>query len=791
MNAMSEMVSSFNELTIEQRPFAGGKGGTLARLYQAGYPVPNGFVIKPSAFDGDSLKPEAWSQTLDHINRMRKANKEITFAIRSSAQSEDSKKASFAGEFETVLNVRTDNEIMEAIHVVRRSRLSPRVKIYSKVKGLDTTQEIAVIVQKMVQSDIAGVLFTADPVTGSRSTMTGNFVLGLGDKLVSGEADAHGFIFKMPNGLYEGPPELNSVAKNLFTIARRLENNLGSPQDIEWAVAQGELFLLQSRPITTLESYEPTIDMWNDSLTGEYLWVNSGFGENLPGVMSPSTWSLWQIFLVDMLEWKWVGIPAVGNICCRPYMNMSLIYTIMRKIYGEKKALQLLEPTFGLIPDVEIPTVPMSYIGLLTTIIPGEFKWQLKLRKLTKEIPRFIESSVLRCNDLKQKIQETDDKSELISLWYNDVKPYFMEAGFMLKTINEHYTKPWINLSGELIKLMGKADSDLLLSTIGGISEQLASLGLMTGLSKIIRGEMSREEYIEEFGHRCQYEWHLLEPRPYEDPSWLEKQLEDFNVSPVDVEALLEKRQPVYEAAWKRFQEKYPGKSKSIKKRAHKFAKMSHTREDIRSEMSRTVGVIREWFLRAGELTSMGEDVFFLYYQELLDVLSGDSSSITHISARRETYTKIIALPPYPSIIIGGFDPIQWASDPNRRNDIFDSRAPIQLISESDTITGNPGSGGQVEGTVRIINTLEEGNQLQKGEILVTKTTNVGWTPLFPRAAAVVTDVGMPLAHAAIVARELGIPAVVGCSNATTRLQTGYRVLVDGGQGIVKILSTT
>jgi phosphohistidine swiveling domain-containing protein len=791
MKTMIKMVSFFNELTIEQRPFAGGKGGTLARLYQADYPVPDGFVIMPLAFEGDDLKPEAWSQTLDHINKMRKGDKNLSFAIRSSGHSEDSEKASFAGEFETILNVRTDDEIMNAIHIVRRSRSSPRVKAYSETKGLGATHDLAVIVQKMIQSDIAGVLFTAEPVTGNRSTMTGNFVLGLGDKLVSGEAAAHDFIFKAPNGRYVGPPELDSVAKNLFTIARRLENDLGTPQDIEWAVAQDKIFILQSRPITTLISHKTTIEMLNDSLTGEYLWVNSGFGENLPGVMSPSTWSVWQIFLVDMLEWKWVDVPAVGNICGRPYMNMSLIYSVTRKIYGDKKAKQFLEPTFGVIPDVEIPTVPMSYMGLLTTIIPGEFKWQLKLRKLTKEISRFLESSVSRCNDLKQKIRETDDKSELISLWHNEVKPYFMEAGFMLKTINEHYTRPWINLSGELINLMGKADADLLLSTVGGTSEQLASLGLMIGLSKIVRGEMSREEYIEQFGHRCQYEWHLLEPRPYEDPSWLEKQLDDFNASPVDVEALLKKRQPAYEAAWKRFREKYPHKSESIKKRTHKFAKMSHTREDIRSEVSRTVGVIREWFLKAGELTSIGEDVFFLSYKELLNVLSGDNSSTAFIPARRENYTELIALPPYPSIIIGSFNPFQWASDPNRRNDVFNSRAHIQLISVSDTITGNPGSGGQVEGTVRIINTLEEGNLLQKGEILVTKTTNVGWTPLFPRAAAVVTDVGMPLAHAAIVARELGIPAVVGCSNATTRLQTGDRVLVDGEQGIVKILSDT
>jgi phosphoenolpyruvate synthase/pyruvate phosphate dikinase len=144
-------------------------------------------------------------------------------------------------------------------------------------------------------------------------------------------------------------------------------------------------------------------------------------------------------------------------------------------------------------------------------------------------------------------------------------------------------------------------------------------------------------------------------------------------------------------------------------------------------------------------------------------------------------------LPPYPAVIIGRFDPIQWTADPNRRSDFFNSRAPITSPG-SNTIKGFAGAVGCVEGTVRRLDSAEEGGQLRPGEVLVTMTTNVGWTPLFPRAAAIVTDVGAPLSHAAIVARELGIPAVVGCGDATMRLHTGDRVLVDGGQGIVRIL---
>jgi pyruvate,water dikinase len=141
-------------------------------------------------------------------------------------------------------------------------------------------------------------------------------------------------------------------------------------------------------------------------------------------------------------------------------------------------------------------------------------------------------------------------------------------------------------------------------------------------------------------------------------------------------------------------------------------------------------------------------------------------------------------------IIRGRFDPFQWATDPNRRNDVYDMQAPITSV-QSHAITGFAGAAGRVEGTVRCLTRPEEGVHLKPGEILVAVTTNVGWTPLFPRAAAVVTDVGAPLSHAAIVARELGIPAVVGCADATTRLRTGDRVRVDGGQGVVEILDAS
>ena len=211
---MTDMIRPFNELTAEQQSLGGGKGGTLAKLRQAGYPVPDGFVVLPRAFAGDELTTEAWMQARTHLAHMRKADRRIAFAVRSSALSEDSAQASFAGEFETVLDVHSDEMIREAIHTVRRSRHSERVRAYSEAKGIDAAHEIAVVVQQLVRADISGVLFTADPVSGSPAQMTGNYVYGLGDELVSGEVEPYTFTLERPKGRYDGPPDMNRFARS-------------------------------------------------------------------------------------------------------------------------------------------------------------------------------------------------------------------------------------------------------------------------------------------------------------------------------------------------------------------------------------------------------------------------------------------------------------------------------------------------------------------------------------------------------------------------------------------------
>jgi phosphohistidine swiveling domain-containing protein len=341
----------------------------------------------------------------------------------------------------------------------------------------------------------------------------------------------------------------------------------------------------------------------------------------------------------------------------------------------------------------------------------------------------------------------------------------------------------------EFENLLGDSDANALLSGVSTGSDPIASVGMLMDLIKVSRGEMSRADYLQRYGHRGPHEMELSTPRPAENPAWFDRRLAEIESGQIDVPAMLAAQRRRHEAAWERLKAKVPRKAKSYRQKLERMAAASKMREASRSEAVRLLGVYRAFALRAGELTGLDNDIFFLSLEEVVAALSRDKSAVDFIPARRETHARYSALPPYPTLIRGRFDPFLWAADPNRPSDYYDARAPITAPA-SEPITGFAGAAGIVEGPVRRLDSPEESGQLQPGEILVTTTTNIGWTPLFPRAAAIVTDVGAPLSHAAIVARELGIPAVVGCGNATMRLRTGDRVLVNGGQGTVEILDS-
>jgi len=407
----------------------------------------------------------------------------------------------------------------------------------------------------------------------------------------------------------------------------------------------------------------------------------------------------------------------------------------------------------------------------------------MALKVKPREVRTFIASCPGWCAAMRTRIQQAATPIEFANLWQGELRPYFGRAWRMVRATLESNGV----LRQSLIQLVGSADANALLSNLSGAG-QLASLGPLVGISKMARGEINRTAYLEQYGHRGPHELELSIPRPVEDPTWLDQQVAMLVKSPVDVDALLARQRAEFDAAWKRLIQRHPHKRKSLQRQIKLAAASARLREETRSEATRIVWVLRELALRVSEWIDFEDrqDVFFLSLDEMIAVLSGDQAALAFIPARKVLYARYSALPSYPAIIIGRFDPFQWAANPNRRSDIYVAHSTA--IIKPAAITGFAGAVGVVEGLVRRLDRVEEGDQLKPGEILVTATTNVGWTPLFTLAAAVVTDVGAPLSHAAIVARELGIPAVVGCGNATLHLHTGDQVRVNGGQGTVEIL---
>lgn len=534
--------------------------------------------------------------------------------------------------------------------------------------------------------------------------------------------------------------------------------------------------------------YDPTTGEYNDSLNGDYLWSSVNIREAAPDVMTPYTWSRMRNGYARMILLP--GYLQVGNICGRIYFNVSVQSTTYQALWQRHTFDDEARELFGIDPkdfgEWNIPPIPISLRDRVLVILNG-FRFMAKIRKSTQDTQNFLDTNPGWCENQHQ-ILPVLEKDGLVR-WSNDVlRPYLVKHFWCVMGSVITQTTFVGKLRRDLLSIASPDDTIALLSSVSTEDEFLSSLGIVANLDKLRRGKMSREEYVKKYGHRGPHEAEMSIPRPAEDPNWIDEQLDGLKRTPADVETLLQEQRTRHEAVLKNRQKASPRKFDSFLQRIKEAARLTRLGEAARSEYIRIFRVVRAFVLRAGALYGMDEEAFFLEHDEIIRLLNGQDETTSQIPARKTAYQEIFALPEYPTLIVGNFDPFTWAADPNRRTDIYDANQRIkkQLTNQ---IKGMPGSAGQAEGRVRIVESPEEGNQLQPGEILVAVTTNVGWTPIFPRAAAVVTDVGAPLSHAAIVARELGIPAVVGCGNATMLLKTGDRVHVDGGRGIVEILN--
>jgi pyruvate,water dikinase len=828
----------------------GGKGQSLARMASAGFPVPNGFHITTAAYLDfiaahhleDAIKAQlatvsdpadpatdqaasaiaalitGWeipSVMAADILRAYQRLGSPPVAVRSSATAEDLPEASFAGQQETFLNVAGAEQLLDAVRNCWASLWTARALTYRAQRQIRSDKiSIAVVVQELIDAEASGIAFTADPVTGDDTMVEINAAWGLGEAVVGGQVTPDTITVErasrrimrtvintktvmtqitdgsvggkpVPRNRQNAPVLTESQTLQLVDLAIMVEDLSKDPVDIEWCRKGDQLFVLQARPITSAIHPDP----WNDSRSGDFLWTNTNVGEAIPDVMTPATWSMVQVFLTDAMATA--SIPpyiGYGRIGGRIYLNISVLVTLSGAVgVNQQSYRSLTEEVFGRLPDdLEIPPVKARRRDIIRAVLPMAVHVIGEARRDARRLDAYLAEHPALCDRRRADIAAVDSPVELADLWIEVLSPEFHRVSWMLSAATRSSGASFITTRKRLQGLVGDAAANALTAGLGAQAGQLASLGLLEGLEQLAAGEIDRDTFNRRYGHRGPHEFEISLPRSGEDPHWIDTQLAARATAPTSYRDMLRLQEQNRHEAWVELERRHPVHARILRHQLRVWAKISRDRERARSEVIRYFWVLRAYALRAGELTGLGDDIFFLDKAEIVRVLQRETISSTLINRRRAAYQAYSALPKYPALIRGTFNPYAWAADPDRRSDIFIEGS----VSETNVaVRGFPGSAGVVEAPVRVLGDAAEGAALQPGEVLVTTITNVGWTPLFPRAAAVITDVGAPLSHAAIVARELGIPAVVGCGNATMRLKTGDRVRVDGTAGTVEVLT--
>ena len=777
------MVRSFARLTEPaDAAQAGGKGRTLAGLHQAGHPVPDGFVVLSSAFDTHGLRAAARELVSASAAELLESSPTRRLAVRSSATSEDSAHASFAGAFDTVLDVASVPAVIDAVAHVFDSARRSRPHAYAAAVDAAPVPAMAVIVQHMLAPSCAGVLFTVDPVSGDRRTMPGNAVEETAGALLAGEDGGDAFSFDADSGVYHGPAYLAPHHRALFDAASRLATEAGAPRDVEWAVAGGRVWILQSRPITNLAR---TPETWNDAQAGECLWCNTNLGELFGQVVTPFTWSVFRAVVGHSVR-PIGGHFLVGRVGGRIYFNISYIASILSKL-GKTRGdiLRTFDLFMGNIPDhVPMPPIAVSWpaaVGFVARQVVNAMKSGRRLETwlawARNECPAWCEARTLEIADARSN-------ANLLRA-FGDIEPVVFETFAMVAVVGDRFVQHEYKLKAALEGRLDAEDIEVLKSGLDD-GRSLESMGPLLGMSALVAGRMTREEFVRRYGHRGPNEAEFAAPRTAETPGWIDDLLAQWHDA--DPESLLERQRERRRAIWASL-DRDPATAQALRALCATAATLAQNRELAKSENFRQAWVVRRFVQRAAEVNGLPADtLFFLEKDELLQFLRGETQVLDRIGPRRETLAAYASLPALPNLIVGPFDPFLWARMPNRRTDHFVAH-PATLLPAGDTVLhGCPACAGTVEGVVRVLRTPDQMHTLVTGEVLVTSFTNVGWTPVFPRASAIVTDIGAPLSHAAIVARELGVPAVVGTGTATMRLRTGDRVRVDGTRGTVERL---
>ncbi|MFJ5845756.1 rifamycin-inactivating phosphotransferase [Streptomyces sp. NPDC092903] len=753
-------------------------------------------------------------------------------AVRSSATAEDLPTASFAGQQDTYLNVVGPAEVLRHVSRCWASLFTERAVVYRRRNGIDhRTVQMAVVVQRMVLPEASGILFTADPVTGNRKTATVDAGFGLGEALVSGLVNPDVFTVRhgevvarkiaakqravqaLPGGgtreveidpqQQERPALTDEQAVRLVDLGRRIEAHFGRPQDIEWCLADDGFQIVQSRPITTLF---PIPDAGDQE---DHVYVSVGHQQMMTDAMKPLGYSMWQLTaMVAMHEAGGRLFVDVTQRLASPESRAALLDVMGKGDPLVRDALETVLDRDGLLPPAPdaAPAGPSAH----GDAVPDGPEPDI--------VPELIERSRSSVAALERDIR-TKSGPALFDFLLEAFEEHRRVLGDPLnfRAIMAGMEATWW-LNDQLLEWLGEknAADTLTLSAPGNITSEmgLALLDVadvvrprpevvaflrdadsvddavfLDELAKVPGGSEARdaiEGYLGRYGMRCAGEIDITRPRWSECPTTLAPAILD-NV-----------RNFAPGAAVQRFEQ---GRRKALLKEQDVLTRLrslpdGHRKADEAKRMIDRVrafigyreypkyDIVSRYFVykqalmaeaerlvRAGVLPDK-EDVFYLTFQELRDAVRSNQADGRLIEQRKEAFRSYLALTP-PRVLTSDGEAVSGAY---RRDDVPEG-----------ALAGLPVSAGTVEGRARVVLDMAQAD-LEAGDILVTAFTDPSWSTLFVGIAGLVTEVGGLMTHGAVIAREYGLPAVVGVAGATRLIRDGQRIRVHGTDGYVELL---
>ena len=771
-------------MPLEHAEHAGGKAHGLSFLMKLGFRVPPGFAIVDAHLGVDRAALEHHFRGLDAV-----------VAVRSSADVEDGRERSFAGQFTTTLSVAAPDALHAAVQACVESSRAALAAAYAR----EASARMHVVVQRMVDARTAGVVFTADPVSGRRDVVVVEAVAGLGEALVSGRARSQRYVADRLGHELEvetaGEPRLLGADAHRELVREAVEAGraFGTPLDLEWAIdASGVVHWLQARPITTLG---PDVALETPALTG-HLYTRANVGEMLPGVVTPLTWSVFGrgINSAMLAMSRAIGLelaprpdePFVACFDGQLYFDLCRLYEMGTEMAGGSKdavELSIIGQVVGL---GEEPPALQAWRRAVNGLRYGVFLLRAPGRVLAMAdavpLPELELGAPAAIAAWFERALAWVDEG-----WAVHIASSALAGSLCAALINvfsnrrrpepEHFAAAAGRLAGatdvESAALQSEALSIAQAARQGSRGRELLALGAEgdEALLRWLEGDAPPalraqwRGFIARHGHRSIRESELRQPEWAFDPGDL------FALLRTSIE---EGTSPNREAATS---VRLPVSARVALAMLEPLARQAVARRERSKSLAvRRQGLVKRAYRRLGahlvdlERLAAADSIYFLTHSEVMRLVERAEPSLVELGeARRALFVERGSLR-LPQLSVG-------------------RPSPGTLVAGVEgQLVGTPVSRGVARGRARVVMTFAEAELLQPGEILVVPHIDVGWTPLFGVAAAVVTELGSPLSHAAVVAREYGIPAVVNVPDATRRIATGVVVEVDGARGTIVVV---